>query len=49
MLDGRPFSTRAAYSSLHESNSEVDSEPIWSSRAPNKVKIFGWLVLLDLG
>jgi hypothetical protein len=37
MLDGKPFSTRAAYSSLHEPDSEADSKIFWSSRVPNKV------------
>jgi hypothetical protein len=46
MLDGHPFSTRAAYSSLHETNSGSDYDFIWNSRAPNKV-IFAWLVQLD--
>jgi hypothetical protein len=47
MLDGKPFSTRAAYSFLHEADSESDWDVIWSSRAPSKVKIFTWLVVLD--
>jgi hypothetical protein len=47
MLDGHPFSSRAAYSSLHEANSGSDYDLIWNSRAPNKVKIFAWLVQLD--
>jgi hypothetical protein len=47
MLDGQPFNTHATYYSLHAANSSTDSDFIWHSRVPNKVKIFAWLVQFD--
>lgn len=45
---GSPFSSRCAYSLL-SSDQEINLNAgyIWSSKAPIKVKIFGWLLCRD--
>lgn len=47
MLNGKPFSSRAAYASPHDCDNDSDSRLLWSSRVPNKIKIFGWLLHLN--
>ena len=42
-----PFSSRGAYHSLHaEDEQNPDAARIWATKLPNKVKFFGWLLLL---
>ena len=47
MLDGSAFSTRGAYCSLQTALHDTDAERVWNSKVPAKVKVFGWLLLLD--
>jgi hypothetical protein len=47
MINGEPFSTRSAYACHHQSDSSAETEHIWSSRVPNKINVFGWLVQLN--
>jgi hypothetical protein len=47
MIDGSPFSTKAAYKQLQTQLQDPDASHIWSSNAPKKIKVFGWLLHLD--
>ena len=47
LLDGSAFSTRGAYVGIQTALLNPDADRVWASRVPNKVKIFGWLLLLD--
>jgi hypothetical protein len=44
-LTGKPHTTRSAYASLDcaQEHPDVHRQHIWSSRVPNKVKVFAWL------
>ena len=47
---GMRFSTRAAYAltmGSHDDDHDVHAVAIWSSRVPNRVKIFAWLLFRD--
>jgi hypothetical protein len=48
-LTGKPFTTRSAYSALDSNQGppDIHGQRIWSSRVPNKVKIFSWLYFKD--
>jgi hypothetical protein len=47
LLDGSPFSTKGAYLHLQSQLEDPDVSPIWKSRVPRKVKVFGWLLHLN--
>jgi hypothetical protein len=47
MLDGSPFSTKAAYMHIQTQLQDPDASYIWSSKVPKKIKVFGWLLHLD--
>ena len=47
MLDGSTFSMRGAYCSLQNALHDTDAERVWNSKVPAKLKMFGWLLLLD--
>jgi hypothetical protein len=48
-LTGKRYTARDAYYALKNSNGDIDlhGQRIWSSRVPNKVKIFAWLYFKD--
>jgi hypothetical protein len=46
-LDGSPFSTKGAYLHIQSQLEDPDVAPIWTSRVPRKVKVFGWLLHLN--
>jgi hypothetical protein len=48
-LTGKPYSPRAAYAALDNAGDVDDRHGcrIWSTRLPNKVKIFAWLYFKD--
>lgn len=48
LTHGNPFSARCAYSLLSSVNEvDIHADRIWGSKAPIKVKIFGWLLFRD--
>ncbi|CAM0949962.1 unnamed protein product [Alopecurus aequalis] len=47
MIDGMPFSAKAAYSALHRPPSSDPTCPLWGSRVPGRVRVFAWLTHLD--
>jgi hypothetical protein len=47
MIDGTPFSSRAAYKELHAHLANDDFTPIWQSRLPHRIHVFAWLLTLD--
>jgi hypothetical protein len=44
LLHGEKFSTKGAYKLLQQDLQDTHAEHIWTSRVPNKVKVFGWLL-----
>lgn len=47
MLDGSPFSVKAAYTLMHGQPQDPDASHIWRSKVPKKIKVFGWLLHHD--
>jgi hypothetical protein len=47
LMDGSPFSTKAAYMHIQTQLQDPDAAYIWSSKVPKKVKVFGWLLHLN--
>jgi hypothetical protein len=44
LLHGEKFPTKGAYKLLQQDLQDTHAEHIWTSRVPNKVKVFGWLL-----
>jgi hypothetical protein len=47
MIDGTPFSSRAAYKQLHAHLANDAFMPIWQSKLPHRIRVFAWLLSLD--
>jgi hypothetical protein len=47
MIDGTPFSSRAAYKQLNVHLANEDFTLIWQSRLPHRIRVFAWLLTLD--
>ncbi|KAK1681640.1 hypothetical protein QYE76_042488 [Lolium multiflorum] len=47
LLDGSPFSTKGAYLHIQSQLLDPGVMPIWQSKVPRKVKVFGWLLHLN--
>jgi hypothetical protein len=47
MCDGAPFSSREAYRQLHAHLADDSAVPLWQSRLPHRIRVFGWLLSKD--
>ena len=47
MLNGEKFSSKAAYKQMHCHIRSDAMMPIWRSGAPQRIRVFAWLLLLD--
>ena len=47
MRNGQPFSARQAYDALHSHLADDTALPVWTSKVPSRVRVFGWLLHLD--